>query len=68
MSKEQQDELKAVDGWIMAAQVAEGKRTRSNIKPRDPVILGLCTQSDLNAAIQAAGGSLTPPPPAEDAA
>ena len=40
----------------------------ANIKPRDPVILGLCTQSDLNAAIQAAGGSLTPPPPAEDAA
>ncbi len=35
MSKEQQDELKAVDGWIMAAQVAEGKRTRANIKPRD---------------------------------
>ncbi len=35
MSKEEQDELKAVDGWIMAAQVAEGKRTRSNIKPRD---------------------------------
>jgi hypothetical protein len=32
------------------------------------VILGLCSQSDLNAAIQAAGGSLTPPPQAEDAA
>ena len=41
----------------------------ANIKPRDPVILGLCTQSDLNAAVAAAGGSLTePPPPAEDAA
>ena len=40
----------------------------ANIKPRDPVILGLCSQGDLNAAIQAAGGSLTPPPPAEDAA
>ncbi|MEO3470735.1 cell cycle transcriptional regulator TrcR [Roseomonas sp. CAU 1739] len=39
-----------------------------NIKPRDPVILGLCSQGDLNAAIQAAGGSLTPPPQAEDAA
>jgi hypothetical protein len=39
-----------------------------NIKPRDPVILGLCSQGDLNAAIQAAGGSLTPPPAAEDAA
>lgn len=26
-----------------------------NIKPRDPVILGLCTQSDLNAALIAAG-------------
>jgi hypothetical protein len=39
----------------------------ANIKPRDPVILGLCTQSDLNAAVSAAGGSLTPPP-AEDAA
>lgn len=41
----------------------------ANIKPRDPVILGLCTQSDLNAAVAAAGGSLTEPPPsAEDAA
>jgi len=27
----------------------------ANIKPRDPVILGLCTQSDLNAALLAAG-------------
>ncbi len=27
----------------------------ANIKPRDPVILGLCSQSDLNAAIAAAG-------------
>jgi hypothetical protein len=27
----------------------------SNIKPRDPVILGLVTQSDLNAALAAAG-------------
>jgi hypothetical protein len=26
----------------------------ANIKPRDPVILGLCTQSDLNAALAAA--------------
>jgi hypothetical protein len=26
----------------------------ANIKPRDPVILGLCTQSDLNAAVAAA--------------
>ena len=40
----------------------------ANIKPRDPVILGLCSQGDLNAAIQAAGGSLTPPPATEDAA
>jgi hypothetical protein len=39
----------------------------ANIKPRDPVILGLCSQSDLNAAVAAAGGSLTPPP-TEDAA
>ncbi|MCA3391800.1 MAG: DUF1013 domain-containing protein, partial [Roseomonas sp.] len=23
----------------------------ANIKPRDPVILGLCTQSELNAAV-----------------
>jgi len=29
----------------------------ANIKPRDPVILGLCSQSDLNAAISAAGGA-----------
>jgi hypothetical protein len=27
----------------------------ANIKPRDPVILGLCTQSDLNAALLAVG-------------
>src|SRR5579863_2816140 len=26
-----------------------------NIKPRDPVILGLCTQTDLNAAVAQAG-------------
>ncbi len=29
-----------------------------NIKPRDPVILGLCTQTDLNAAVQAANERL----------
>ena len=29
----------------------------ANIKPRDPVILGLCSQSDLNAVIAAAGGA-----------
>lgn len=31
----------------------------ANIKPRDPVILGLCSQGDLNAALIAAGASLT---------
>ena len=42
----------------------------SNIKPRDPVILGLCKQSDLNDAVAAANDRLTkegitpPPPPA----
>jgi hypothetical protein len=30
-----------------------------NIKPRDPVILGLCSQSDLNAALIAAGVTTT---------
>ncbi len=40
----------------------------SNIKPRDPVILGLCKQSDLNDAVSAANDRLTregvtPPPP-----
>jgi hypothetical protein len=41
----------------------------ANIKPRDPVILGLCTQSDLNAAIAAAGErpASAPHPHAEDA-
>lgn len=42
----------------------------ANIKPRDPVILGLCTQTDLNAAVAAANERLireghaipTPPP------
>jgi len=47
----------------------------ANIKPRDPVILGLVTQSDLNAALAAAGerapggapggGGSAPPPDAE---
>lgn len=41
----------------------------SNIKPRDPVILGLCSQTDLNAMVQAANdrlareGRAVPPPP-----
>lgn len=35
MSKEQQDDLKSVDGWIIGAQVADGKRRRVNIQPRD---------------------------------
>lgn len=39
----------------------------ANIKPRDPVILGLCKQSDLNDAVAAANDrlareGLTPPP------
>ncbi len=40
----------------------------ANIKPRDPVILGLCTQSDLNAAVAAAGErpAGTPEPHAAD--
>ncbi len=45
----------------------------ANIKPRDPVILGLCSQTDLNAAIAAANERLeregqavpVPPPPAD---
>lgn len=42
----------------------------ANIKPRDPVILGLCSQSDLNAALIAAGerSGASPPPPVVDAA
>ncbi len=41
----------------------------ANIKPRDPVILGLCSQTDLNAAIALANerlereGKAVPPPP-----
>ncbi|MDE2197896.1 MAG: DUF1013 domain-containing protein [Rhodospirillales bacterium] len=41
-----------------------------NIKPRDPVILGLCTQTDLNAMVAQANerlireGHAVPPPPA----
>ena len=44
-----------------------------NIKPRDPVILGLCTQTDLNAAVTAANdrlareGRAVPPPPMPEA-
>ncbi len=33
----------------------------ANIKPRDPVILGLCSQSDLNSALLAAGERPAPP-------
>ena len=48
----------------------------ANIKPRDPVILGLCKQSDLNDAVAAANDRLTregltpppPPPPSSEAA
>jgi hypothetical protein len=49
----------------------------ANIKPRDPVILGLCSQSDLHHSVMAANDRLqreglavpTPPPPeAEEAA
>ncbi len=49
----------------------------ANIKPRDPVILGLCTQTDLNASVNAANERLTregrhvpvpPPPEPEDEA
>jgi hypothetical protein len=48
----------------------------ANIKPRDPVILGLCSQADLNAAVQSANERLAreghavpvPPPPETDEA
>jgi hypothetical protein len=48
----------------------------ANIKPRDPVILGLCSQTDLNAAIAQANERLEregrtvplPPPPEADEA
>ena len=49
----------------------------ANIKPRDPVILGLCSQSDLNAMVNAANERLLreghavpvpPPPETEEAA
>ncbi len=41
----------------------------ANIKPRDPVILGLCSQGDLNAAVAAHGGGAPADlPPTEDAA
>ncbi len=44
----------------------------ANIKPRDPVILGLCSQTDLNAAVLAANERLardgkSPPPPLTEA-
>ncbi|MDB5370179.1 MAG: cytoplasmic protein [Roseomonas sp.] len=39
----------------------------ANIKPRDPVILGLCSQGDLNGAVIAAGGNpATAPLPLEE--
>jgi hypothetical protein len=48
----------------------------ANIKPRDPIILGLCSQSDLNAAVSQANERLEregravpePPPPEADEA
>jgi hypothetical protein len=33
----------------------------ANIKPRDPVILGLCSQGDLNAVVATLGGGVSPP-------
>ncbi len=45
----------------------------ANIKPRDPVILGLCSQTDLNAAVAMANerlareGRAIPPPPVPEA-
>ena len=45
----------------------------ANIKPRDPVILGLCTQTDLNAMVQTANerlareGRAVPPLPMPEA-
>ena len=45
----------------------------ANIKPRDPVILGLCSQTDLNGMVQTANDRLTrdglavPPPPVPEA-
>lgn len=38
----------------------------ANIKARDPVILGLCTQGDLNAALAAHGAAPAEPPAAAD--
>jgi hypothetical protein len=44
----------------------------TNIKPRDPVILGLCSQTDLHVAVTAANerlareGRAVPPPPAPE--
>ena len=45
----------------------------ANIKPRDPVTLGLCTQTALNEAVATAnerqgGGSMAPAAPVDDAA
>ncbi len=49
----------------------------ANIKPRDPVTIGLCSQTELNAAVAQANERLEreghavpppPPPPAEEAA
>ena len=48
----------------------------TNIKPRDPVTIGLCSQTDLNAMVQQANERLTreghavpaPPPPEADEA
>jgi hypothetical protein len=40
----------------------------ANIKPRDPVILGLCSQSDLNAALISAGVRPGAEPPPMDTA
>lgn len=41
----------------------------ANIKPRDPVILGLCSQGDLNAAVaEIGGGEPAAPHAADDAA
>ena len=41
MSKEQQDELKAIDGWLIGAPVSDKKRSNATVQPRTLLTLDI---------------------------
>lgn len=41
LTKQEQDDLKSVEGFVMGAQMKDGKRNRQNIQPRDIITLDI---------------------------